>query len=208
MKYVIYLLIGIALVSLVAPTVALEKVKTSETNSITATSEEKAETPKEPVKDAKKPETKEAPKPDEKPVDVVKDNPKGCDRATEWIYPDGSCHAKAKEARDSIASSTVKTPSKPSTTGGCELVYNYSNWDTNVAHAVCMAESGGNTNAANYNDNHGKCIGSFGLMQLACFWIPNPTDPYANIAKANEIWSRSGWQPWGAYTSGKYLKYL
>jgi len=110
-----------------------------------------------------------------------------------------------------IAGATQPAP-KPNTapvsSGGCELVYNYSNWDQSVAHAVCLAESGGNSNAANYNDNHGQCVGSFGLMQLACFWIPNPTDPVANMAKANEIYSQSGWQPWGAYTSGAYLRYL
>lgn len=198
MKYIILLLIGVAIVATVLPDKRdsnsnLDKIE-STTSSI-ATPEVKAEEVKEPVKDT--------PKETPPPVDVVKDNPQNCDQATEWIYPDGSCHKKQAE---SIASST--TAPTASSSAGCELVNNYTNWDTRVAYAVCMAESGGNTNAANYNDNHGKCIGSFGLMQLACFWIPNPTDPNANMAKANEIWSRSGWSPWGAYTSGKYLKYL
>lgn len=199
MKYIILLLIGVAIVATVLPDKRdsnsnLDKIE-STTSSI-ASPEVKAEEVKEPVKDT----PKETPP---TTVDVVKDNPNKCDTNTEWIYPDGSCHKKQAE---SIASST--TAPTASSSGGCELVRNYTNWDTNVAYAVCMAESGGNTNAANYNDNHGKCIGSFGLMQLACFWIPNPTDPNANMAKANEIWSRSGWSPWGAYTSGKYLKYL
>lgn len=206
MKYVIYLLVALVAITLVAPNIKLENTKSSETSSI-STSEVKAETTKEPVKDAKVEEvnTASTPTPPEpKSVDVVKDNPNNCDTANEWIYPDGSCHKKATE---SIASSSV-APTASTSSGGCELVYNYSNWNQNVAYAVCMAESGGNTNAANYNDNHGKCVGSFGLMQLACFWIPNPTDPIANMAKANEIYSRSGWSPWGAYTSGKYVKYL
>jgi len=199
MKYIILLLIGVAIVATILPDKRdsnsnLDKIE-SATSSI-ASPEVKAEESKEPVKDA----PKETPPPT---VDVVKDNPNKCDTNTEWIYPDGSCHKKQAE---SIASST--TAPMASSSGGCELVRNYTNWNVDVAYAVCMAESGGNTNAANYNDNHGKCIGSFGLMQLACFWIPNPTDPNANMAKANEIWSRSGWQPWGAYTSGKYLKYL
>jgi len=194
MKYIILLLIGVAIVATVLPdkrdsTSNLDKVE-SKTSSIVSP-EVKAEEVKEPVKDTPP------------PVDIVKENPNKCDQATEWIYPDGSCHKKAVE---SIASST--TAPTASSSGGCELVRNYTNWNVDVAYAVCMAESGGNTNAANYNDNHGKCVGSFGLMQLACFWIPNPTDPNANMAKANEIWSRSGWSPWGAYTSGKYLKYL
>ena len=196
MKYIILLLIGIALVATVLPdkrdsTSNLDK--TESTTSSIASPEVKAEEVKEPVKDTPTPAT----------VDVVKENPNKCDTNTEWIYPDGSCHKKNNE---SIASST--TAPTASSSGGCELVRNYTNWNVDVAYAVCMAESGGNSNAANYNDNHGSCVGSFGLMQLACFWIPNPTDPNANIAKANEIWSRSGWQPWGAYTSGKYLKYL
>jgi len=194
MKYIILLLIGVAIVATVLPdkrdsTSNLDKVE-SKTSSIVSP-EVKAEEVKEPVKDTPP------------PVDIVKENPNKCDQATEWIYPDGSCHKKAVE---SIASST--TAPTASSSGGCELVRNYTNWNVDVAYAVCMAESGGNSNAANYNDNHGKCVGSFGLMQLACFWIPNPTDPNANMAKANEIWSRSGWSPWGAYTSGKYLKYL
>lgn len=200
MKYIILLLIGVAIVATVLPdkrdsNSKLDKIE-STTSSI-ASPEVKAEDVKEPVKDTPKEDT---PPPT---VDVVKDNPNKCDTNTEWIYPDGSCHKKQNE---SIASST--TAPTASSSGGCELVRNYTNWNVDVAYAVCMAESGGNTNAANYNDNHGSCIGSFGLMQLACFWIPNPTDPNANIAKANEIWSRSGWSPWGAYTSGKYLKYL
>ena len=196
MKYIILLLIGIALVATVLPdkrdsTSNLDK--TESTTSSIASPEVKAEEVKEPVKDTPTPAT----------VDVVKENPNKCDTNTEWIYPDGSCHKKQTE---SIASST--TAPTASSSGGCELVRNYTNWNVDVAYAVCMAESGGNSNAANYNDNHGSCVGSFGLMQLACFWIPNPTDPNANIAKANEIYSRSGWSPWGAYTSGKYLKYL
>lgn len=198
MKYIILLLIGVAIVATVLPDKRdsnsnLDKIE-STTSSI-ASPEVKAEEVKEPVKDT--------PKETPPTVDVVKENPYKCDTVNEWIYPDGSCHKKQTE---SIASST--TAPTASSSAGCELVRNYTNWNVDVAYAVCMAESGGNTNAANYNDNHGKCIGSFGLMQLACFWIPNPTDPNANIAKANEIWSRSGWQPWGAYTSGKYLKYL
>lgn len=196
MKYIILLLIGIALVATVLPdkrdsTSNLDK--TESTTSSIASPEVKAEEVKEPVKDTPTPAT----------VDVVKENPNKCDTNTEWIYPDGSCHKKQTE---SIASST--TAPTASSSGGCELVRNYTNWNVDVAYAVCMAESGGNSNAANYNDNHGSCVGSFGLMQLACFWIPNPTDPNANMAKANEIYSRSGWSPWGAYTSGKYLKYL
>lgn len=203
MKYIILLLIGLTTVSTFSLDKKLSQVNdnnlNSEVSSIEPISEPiKAEAVKEPTKDKKAGEDAK-----NEPRDVVKENPKNCDQATEWIYPDGSCHKKKTE---SIASST--TSNAPVSSGGCELVNKYSSWDKNVARAVCLAESGGNSNAANYNDNHGSCVGSFGLMQLACFWIPNPTDPEANMRKANEIYNSSGWSPWGAYTSGKYLKYL
>lgn len=116
--------------------------------------------------------------------------------------------SKLAQASQSVVNAVTHTQTASAAGGNqCSLVNNYA-WDKRTAYAVCMAESGGNSNAANMNDNHGRCIGSFGLMQLACFWIPNPTDPNANMAKAYEIYTRSGWQPWGAYTSGKYLRYM
>lgn len=206
MKYIILLLIGLVSVATALPDkrdLPSNLEQHSEISSIEPVSEaNNAESAKEPTKEVKAEETKP------KPVDVVKENPNKCDTTTEWIYPDGSCHAKAVEGSIAPSSTAPTAVNTPRSSGGCELVNNYSNWDRNVAYAVCMAESGGNTYAANYNDNHGSCRGSFGLMQLACFWIPNPTDPEANIAKANEIYSRSGWSPWGAYTSGKYRQYL
>lgn len=198
MKYIILLLIGVALVTTVLPdkrdsTSNLDK--TESTTSSIASPEVKAEEVKEPVKDT--------PKETPPPVDVVKDNPNKCDTNTEWIYPDGSCHKKQAE---SIASSTT-TPTA-SSSAGCELVNNYTNWDTRVAYAVCMAESGGNPNAFNGNDHHNGCTGSIGLMQIACIHAGASYDPATNIATANRLYVSSGWKIWGAYTSGKYLKYL
>lgn len=92
---------------------------------------------------------------------------------------------------------------------GCEIVSKY-NWDYQTAYAVCMAESGSNPNAANIYDKHNGCTGSYGLMQIACIHTDYRAeyDPEKNISKAYEIYSRSGWKPWGAYTSGAYLKYM
>lgn len=118
---------------------------------------------------------------------------------------------KQQDAKTQLAVNQEKSQpiaQAPVSSGSCELVYNYSNWDVNVAKAVCLAESGGNTNAVNLNDWHGTCRGSYGLFQLGCFWISNPTDPVANVAKANAIYVSSGWQPWGAYTSGAFRNYL
>jgi len=71
-----------------------------------------------------------------------------------------------------------------------------------------MAESGGNPNSANLNDRHNGCVGSYGLMQIACVHGGIFTDPKQNMDKAFEIYKRSGWTPWGAYTNGSYLKHL
>jgi hypothetical protein len=92
---------------------------------------------------------------------------------------------------------------------GCELVNKYQ-WDTDVAYAVCMAESGGNPSASNWSDQHNGCAGSHGLMQIACVHTSGLPEhnPEKNMEKAFEIYSRSGWQPWGAYTSRAYLKYM
>lgn len=83
-------------------------------------------------------------------------------------------------------------------------------WDTKVAYAVCMAESGGNHQASNWSDHHNGCVGSHGLMQIACIHTGGVAehDPARNMSKAWEIYSRSGWTPWGAYTSGAYKRYM
>lgn len=69
-----------------------------------------------------------------------------------------------------------------------------------------------NPNAYNpewHYDINGKpyCQGSFGLMQISCH-SGQLYNPEQNIAAAWEKYKARGWQPWGAYTSGKYLKYL
>ena len=73
-----------------------------------------------------------------------------------------------------------------------------------------MAESGGNSAAINWSDSHNGCTGSAGLMQIACIHTggAHELDPVRNMNKAYEIYQRSGWQPWSAYTTGAYTKYL
>lgn len=101
----------------------------------------------------------------------------------------------------------VRVEAKQMRSGGCSLVNNYS-WDKRVAYAICMAESGGNSNATNLNDNHGSCIGSYGLFQIGCIHGGVFYDPHQNVAKAYEIYQRSGWTPWSAYNNGSYLKHI
>jgi hypothetical protein len=100
-------------------------------------------------------------------------------------------------------------------TGDCSLVYNY-DWPVGIAYGVCMAESGGNVNAVNWGDNHGKCVGSFSLMQVGCFWYPyfgyssaDFYNPQVNMDIAYKIWQRQGgFGAWSAFTNGSYLRYM
>jgi len=110
----------------------------------------------------------------------------------------------------------VPTPTpKPVPSGSCELVNRY-NWPRAVARAVCLGESSGNQNSTNMGDNHRSCVGSFGLMQIGCFWAPyygyavsDLYNPEINMEIAYKIWARNGsFGAWSAYTTGKYLKYL
>lgn len=90
----------------------------------------------------------------------------------------------------------TKPPQAVQQDSSCSLVNQYG-WPVEVAYGVCQAESQGNTNAHNTTDNHGSCMGSFGLMQLGCFWFPFygqqvSFDPAVNIDLAYKVWLRSG----------------
>lgn len=112
----------------------------------------------------------------------------------------------------------TQAPATPQATG-CDAVNGYA-WDTNIAYAVCMGESGGNARAANMGDRHGSCNGSFGLMQVACIHYRNAGvygednlfDPKINMDLAYKVYSESRhgnpWMEWGAYSDQRYLKYL
>jgi Lysozyme like domain len=104
---------------------------------------------------------------------------------------------------------------QPKPTGDCSLAYNY-DWPQRTAYAICMAESRGRATATNMGDNHGKCQGSYGLMQVGCFWFPyygysvsDGHNPRINMEVAYKIYKRQGgFGAWTTYTGGKYIKYL
>lgn len=85
--------------------------------------------------------------------------------------------------------------------GSCEsyrgLVAQYS-WNVNIALAIMRAESGCNPNAVSPTNDHG-------LMQLHGQAV---YDPAANIAIAYAKYAARGWQPWTAYNTGSYLRFL
>lgn len=108
---------------------------------------------------------------------------------------------------------------EPTPQTGCEAyrhLFQQYDWPVNTALAICQAESSGNTQAVNWGDNHGKCKGSFSLMQVGCFWYPYygyaVTDrftPEVNVKIAYEIYKRQGsFKAWTTYTQGRYLKFL
>ena len=93
--------------------------------------------------------------------------------------------------------------------GDCEqyrgLVSQYG-WNVNVAMQVMKAESGCNTMAHNTTDNHGVCMGSFGLFQISCH-SGAVYDAAQNVSIAWGKYQARGWQPWGVCTSGKVSCY-
>lgn len=98
---------------------------------------------------------------------------------------------------------------------GCDLAYNY-DWPQDIAYAICMAESTGNQDARNMSDNHGSCVGSYGLWQVGCFWYyyygysdSDFYNPDVNVSIAYQIYKRQGsFNAWTTFTRGSYLKYL
>jgi hypothetical protein len=99
-----------------------------------------------------------------------------------------------------------------------KLIQRYDDWDAAIATAVMIGESRCRKDAVNMNDSHnwgdGKVgKGSYGLFQLAVLWkdvYPGDYyDPATNIEVAHKVWARGhSWQPWGAYSSGAYKKWL
>lgn len=160
-----------------------------------------------------KPLTQAPVQPESKPAEPTPVTPVTC-RDDQWVRADnGQCLDKPKQAPTATPHVPVSTAGGGS--GSCDLAYNYS-WPARTARAICLAESGGNPGATNMGDNHGKCSGSYGLMQVGCFWYPyygyNSSHYYngtINMDIAFKIWERQGgFGAWTTYTSGKYYKYL
>ena len=104
----------------------------------------------------------------------------------------------------------VATTSQPAsaTSGGCDIAYN------NIMRAICLGESGGNSNAV--GDNYtiaGLHAPSCGLWQIrtlkgrpTCEELKNPQ---TNLEWAWKISNQgTNWNPWTVYGSGAYLRHL
>lgn len=73
--------------------------------------------------------------------------------------------------------------------------------DPVTAVAIAEAESSLNTEAENLNDSHNGCIGSFGLMQIACIHYDGDSEDLKdidlNLKIARQIYDQHGWSKWG-----------
>ena len=144
-------------------------------------------------------------------AEAVKDTPK---KEVAVVAPVEQPKPPAPAPAPAVAPAPPK-PAPAPVSGSCELAYNF-DWPANVAAAICMAESSGIATQTNMGDNHGKCVGSYGLMQNGCFWFPyfgytlaQAHDPVVNMTVANKIYKRQGsFNAWTTYTSGKYLRFL
>lgn len=153
------------------------------------------------VKDTPKPETavKEAVE-----LDPVKDNPNGCDLETQYVWSDFTCHDKpVAQAPVENVERVASSASTPQVSDDCyyDLLSQY-DWDVATMQRIMRAESGCNPNNHNYGDNHGVCLGSYGLLQIGCVHgqtMEYLSDPANNIATAYIIWLRQGYTAWSTY---------
>jgi lysozyme-like protein len=89
---------------------------------------------------------------------------------------------------------------------------------TNIAVAVALAESGGDTQSHNStppDDSYGlwqiNMLGSLGPARRKEFNLKSNEDlfnPDTNARVAHGIFQKSGWKAWTTYTSGKYKQFL
>lgn len=145
----------------------------------------------------------------------IKLNPNKCDLATHDIWAsDGSCHAKT-----TISASDTQNASHALSGGSCEAEIAKYDWPQGLARAVMLAESSGDPN--NLNDD-----ASTGDYSVGCFQVnirganarTRPSEAELKNAEINVRWSYNHYVAlgrtfgtsggWGAYTSGKYLKYM
>jgi hypothetical protein len=88
--------------------------------------------------------------------------------------------------------------------------------DPTTARAVAMQESSLNPRAI--NEDNPDVIGTYQIdVNAHAKYIPGKTkqdkidwlmDPANNIKFAKQLYDAQGWQPWEAYTSGAYKKYM
>lgn len=200
MKYIILLLIGIISVTTVVPN---KNSEVSNENPLPVVETASAVSPKAdtPKSDHKKVASKEG----SKPVDVVKENPNNCDHATEWIWSDGSCHAKDSRINKEQRSSAPRINSVAS--GSCEeaIAKYFPPHEIANANKVMFQESSGNPANHNYNPSTGD--DSYGCFQINLYGNnkysrPSPAELVIadnNVRFAYNLWKSTGWCSTGGW---------
>lgn len=145
-----------------------------------------------------KPATEPQKQPESKSEPVWVTNPQNCNLNTQWVYEDGSCHDKVVENVVSVARSEA-TPQPVSKDCYYDLLSQY-DWDVATMQRIMRAESGCNPTNHNWSDNHGSCLGSYGLLQIGCIHgksVDYLSIPENNIQTAYIIYLRQGYGAWG-----------
>lgn len=80
--------------------------------------------------------------------------------------------------------------------------------------AIARAENR-NCDPLNHNlsatENHRVCIGSYGVLQVACvhFRPDEDRNDTATVVKvAYRVWQNGGYSPWSMYRNGRYKEFL
>lgn len=101
---------------------------------------------------------------------------------------------------------------KHATDGDCTLAKNY-DWDYTTAYAICMAESGGKSQA--YNPSNSDGSNDAGLFQVNSIHVTSGLigdkqrfDAEANVKAAYAIYKGSGFSAWATYNNGLYQRFL
>lgn len=75
-----------------------------------------------------------------------------------------------------------------------------------TARAVAFAESRLNAKATNTNNNGTTDCGVFQINSI--HGLEDCADPHKNIEYAHKLFQKSGWSPWVAWKTGRYLAFM
>jgi Tfp pilus assembly protein PilV len=197
-RLIALLILGLALLgahALATPNLnRTESTKAVDVVNVSTQEKTESQTPQNAPEEKQVVQTPTVPEPTPQPTPV---DPNGCEaKGMYWRADNYECIAKP------VATQSVTPVAKtsPTGTGDCSLVNNY-DWPVATAMRVCMQESGGNPNNANWKDDHTSwagCMGSFGLFQINCSQGQVYDGPQ-NVAIAYSMWKGSGgtfWKHW------------
>jgi len=103
--------------------------------------------------------------------------------------------SKAVKSPQRQATQAVSTVKSPNVEQWRPIVAQYP-WNTDYALRVMDCESHGDPTNVNWEDAKITGMPSNGLFQINSYQNWNWSDPATNIARAYEMYSRRGWQPW------------